>query len=818
VGEYSQSARARRLGFVVFAAIAVALMSSSLAQLVTGPVERWPIALIGVLCVATLELACVALVPVPRRTPALSLPIIALPALAPAVPQETAVGIIALGVFLIMLVRTRSTAIALYGGGLAGAGAAASVAIFIGLTGVGLPRLVASPFACVGYIAFVLAVEIVRIWFTRVYSFDDIVRSLWPARIAAVSIACFVLSFFAALWSDFGLPFVYNSSSPINAILMLLMVTIVAGGIKLAIRNRVMQGRLKGLIYGTSALNALGNYAKPVGAAPTVASVAASDTTDIAELLCDAVAKTIGAQSVSVRSAPVGRGEIGAPVSFGQDQPAFIVAYRDPMDLGFTIDDRSAIAALAHTANIVVKARRNIGGLTERANTDPLTGLPNYGAFQEALANINEHRGYSEALAVLFIDLDDFKQQNDRFGHKTGDGILSELGRRLSEVVRPHDVVARVGGDEFVIILTQLSSLPEARHIAERIMAFSGEPLTIGTTTFNPVLSVGLAYSAHRETDLNQLVQDADRSMLETKKARRRDGVAKASSLGISSHRSSQLNDIIARAIDEDRLELAFQPIVSLMTGQIWAFEALVRYTDPDIGPLSPAALVEKAKGLGRLDKLTRQVAVKAMAAAAEFRRVEPNIVCMAVNLEAGQILPGRVGAFIEELAAQYPAITMCLELNERSVAKVSTELRNQAEHLRDLGLMIALDDYGSRDSSVDALVRVPMDILKIDRSLVDDLGDIRQREVLTALQGFGDKLEYSMIVEGVENDAMADHLNALGIRHVQGFHYGVPQSFDTTMARLREFGALAVLPIDRVAYPSETGILRGLRAIVPAK
>ena len=113
---------------------------------------------------------------------------------------------------------------------------------------------------------------------------------------------------------------------------------------------------------------------------------------------------------------------------------------------------------------------------------------------------------------------------------------------------------------------------------------------------------------------------------------------------------------------------------------------------------------------------------------------------------------------------------------------------------------MIAVDDYGSQDSSVDSLVRVPMDILKIDRSLIDDLDDIRQREVLTALQGFGDKLEYSMIVEGVESQAMADHLHALGIRNAQGFHYGVPQFLDETLLRLQTHGAAALLPMSETA------------------
>jgi EAL domain-containing protein (putative c-di-GMP-specific phosphodiesterase class I) len=331
-------------------------------------------------------------------------------------------------------------------------------------------------------------------------------------------------------------------------------------------------------------------------------------------------------------------------------------------------------------------------------------------------------------------------------------------------------------------------------------MEATGAPLAVGSFSINPILSIGLAYSAHRETDVNQLLRDADRSMLAIKKSRRRGGPANESSINISGHRSSQMNDIVARAIDEDLLELAFQPIVSLVTGQIWAFEALVRYTDPELGPLSPPSLVEKAKSLGRLDALTRQVAVKAMAAAADFRLIEPRIVCMTINVEAGQILPQRVGSFVEDLAERYPGISLCLELNERSVARVSTAVRAQADHLRDIGIMIALDDYGSQDSSVDALVRMPMDILKIDKSLVDDLDDVRQREVLTALQGFGDNLEYSMIVEGVENEAMAAHLSSLGIRSAQGFHYGVPRSFEKTLARLEEFGAAAVLPVRAVS------------------
>jgi diguanylate cyclase (GGDEF)-like protein len=805
VEEMRTSARARRIGFVLFAVPGLALIAASVVILIVGPAHRWPVAIVGVLCVAAFELGRVPLAHSPQRTPAASLPIVALPALTPAVPADVAVGIIALGVLLVIFTRTGRIGVAFYGAGLAGASAVVSVLIITAWDST-LPLIVA-PSACLGFLVIVLTVESIRLRVTKARGTVARVLALSPVRIAGMAAACVVLSSVASSWSDFGLPFIESNSGPLNAIVVLLALTLIALAGKLVLHNIAMRRRLTGLITGASSLTALSRYARP-GAKGEADDAEADIDTEVADILHTAIAEAIGLESVSLLSRPAGRGEIDAPVALGRRVKRFVVVARDPMDVGFTAEDRTALTALAQAATVVVTARRNLGGLTLRADTDPLTGLPNYGAFQKSLAALNESRDYSEALAVLFIDLDDFKRLNDRFGHGIGDRVLGELGRRLRGVVRPDDVVARVGGDEFVIILTHLSSLAEAKSIAERIMAVSGEPLTMNGLTFSPILSIGLAYSAHRESDIQQLVQDADRSMLAIKKSRRRGGPAKESTINISGHRSSQVNDIVARAIDEDRLELAFQPIVSLMSGHIWGFEALVRYTDPELGPISPGSLVEKAKGLGRIDKLTRQVAEKAMAAAAEFRLIDDRIMCMAINVEANQILPYRAGSFLAELAERYPAISLCLELNERSVVRVSSAVREQAEHLRDVGLMIALDDYGSEDSSVDALVRVPMDILKIDRSLVDDLADIRQREVLTALQGFGDSLEYSMIVEGVENELMASRLHEIGIRNAQGFHYGVPQGFEATIARLEQFGATAVVQ----AKTGTTGV--GQRAL----
>ncbi|WP_157962396.1 bifunctional diguanylate cyclase/phosphodiesterase [Homoserinimonas sp. OAct 916] len=433
---------------------------------------------------------------------------------------------------------------------------------------------------------------------------------------------------------------------------------------------------------------------------------------------------------------------------------------------------------------------RSVDSLTLEANTDHLTDLPNYRAFQQSLERINDNRAYSEAIAVLFIDIDQFKGYNDQYGHHAGDLMLRTLAERLQAAVRPGDLVFRVGGDEFVVILTELGSLTEARQVAERIIIEAGVSVRLvdKQKEVSVSVSVGLAYSAHRETDLAALVIDADRSMLDMKKLGRRGG----GSVSISPHRSSRINDVVARAIDEQLLTVVYQPIVNILEDRIWGFEALVRYTDPDVGPVSPSSLVDKAKRLGRMDALTRQVIEQAMDAAVQFRQVAPTVTMMAVNLEAKQILPTNLGDFLQGVPKRFPGVDLCLELNERSLRVVSEELRLQAVNLRGRGLMIALDDYGAEQSSVGALVRLPMDVLKLDRTLVPDLDDVRQREMVKALRGYMDTLGHAMVVEGVENESAAGRLRALGVTNAQGFYFGRPAPRAAVIERL-ERGLAAV-------------------------
>ncbi|MFB2586598.1 putative bifunctional diguanylate cyclase/phosphodiesterase [Herbiconiux liukaitaii] len=538
---------------------------------------------------------------------------------------------------------------------------------------------------------------------------------------------------------------------------------------------------------------------------------------DTKQLMVEFARRAIDAGEFEVRRTPPGPHEIGArfssidvtdpqltadAVSSGPEgvsrehlqdavEPTeYLVASRKNGGTPFTSDDELALDAIGHIASETARVRGAYDTLLDRVDRDSLTGLPNYNAFQRSLARLNEDRTYASGIAVLFIDLDQFKRLNDSAGHHIGDEVLATVATRLRASVRSHDFVARVGGDEFVVILTKLQSLAESKNVADHIVANVGAPATLGGREYRPLVSVGLAYSGHQETDPQSIVVDADHSMLAIKKSRRQGGPAFESSIGISPHRSSRINEIVAKAIDDGVLNVVYQPIVNTVEDKIWAFESLVRYTHPELGRISTSSLIEKAKGLGRMDLLTTQVIEASLKSAREFRKVVPSISVVTINLEVEQIRDEHVGAFLKDIVPRYPDVALCLELNERSTKDIDDDLRAQAELFRSMGVLIALDDYGSEASSVGALVRIPMDILKIDRSLVDNLDDTRQREVVRALQGFGDAFDYSTVVEGVETREAVDILIGIGVRHAQGFFYGRPVPFAQTMSRLKANGA----------------------------
>ncbi len=681
------------------------------------------------------------------------------------------------GLLISQAVMRRSLLHALYATGIGSASAFVFVAIQTGLTSLGLWLLPSFLVATAVYYILLLLGEFAGQWSRSTLDRGFGISAISPSRLGLIILAVAITATLMNVVDASVIPWLEQDP---DASLTPFVVLLTAA----AFYMLAQRARYAGIEHRLSAV---------VDAAVELPR----ETGDgLAAALQDRARSIVQAGRVELRDRAPDRGEIGAGVSLGPGAGRYLIASRKIGGAFFSREDERALDTIAHVASEATRVQNEVDILERRANSDALTGLPNYGAFQDALVGANENRPYHEGIALLFMDLDDFKKLNDNFGHRAGDELLRAVAERLRGAVGGGDFVARVGGDEFVVIFSGLLSLEQAKDSADRVVETVSRPLSLEGHRVRPVVSAGLAFSGHRELDAQTLVEDADRTMLQVKRSRHLGGSAEGSTVSISSRRSTRTNDIVERAIRENRLALAFQPIVSIDQGRIWAFEALVRYTDPEIGPISPPSLVARAKSLGLMNGLTVQVITKALDAAEEFRRLEPGIQCMTVNLELGQISETELGPFIRDAARAHPDLSLCIELNERSLRSVTDELRRDAERMQGAGVTIALDDYGSDDSSVGALVHFPMNILKIDKSLISDLGDVRQREVVKALQGFGDNLGYTVVVEGVETRAMADVMAELGVRNAQGYYFGRPIPFAPMTERIRRWGARALIDL----------------------
>lgn len=771
---------ARRMGAVKgeniftapFIGIALATIGFGIFGLIAWPPTSWTLILTFLAAVIIAGLLQVHV----GRAPGFPLVGIAITMLAihpSTLPALFSVCIWALGMLISQLILHRNLAQALYLTGLSSLAAFAFVAVEDSLTAWGVWPIFGFLAASLAFYAIFLLGEFTRRWSRNRADFSLAALSL-PRTGLVVVVAAAVAALIKIL-DGAVIPWIEHDTAAGRSSFVALIAALIIFLIGQRIHFRDVEQRLNAIVEAAIEL-------------PRASGE------ELADSLQHRAQAIVRGRVVDLRPTPPDPGEIGAPVTLVPGVEQYLIAACRVDGMPFTRDDERVLATLANVATEAARAQDEVDSLERRANTDPLTGLPNYGAFQSALDDANENRPYHDGVGLLFIDLDNFKNLNDTYGHPAGDELLRVVAQRLQTAAGGGDFVARVGGDEFVVILTGMVSLEQAKDDADRIVEAISQPLILEGRSMHPVVSAGLAYSSHRELSAQTLVEDADRTMLQVKRARRNGDVQDGSMVRISSHRSSRTNDIVARAIRNNRLSLAFQPIVSIDEDKIWAFEALVRYIDPELGPISPPSLVARAKSLGLLNELTEQVINKALDAADQFHRLQPSIACMTVNLELNQISDSELGPFIREAARTRPHLSLCIELNERSLRSLTDELRQDAANLQEAGLIIALDDYGSDDSSVGALVRSPMDILKIDRSLIDDLGDPRQREFIAALQGFGTRLDHQMVVEGIEHPEMVDIMLMLGVRNAQGYYYGRPQTLALTLERLKRWGTQAVV------------------------
>ncbi len=416
--------------------------------------------------------------------------------------------------------------------------------------------------------------------------------------------------------------------------------------------------------------------------------------------------------------------------------------------------------------------------LVHEALHDRLTGLPNRALFVDRLAQSVTGQSRSVgAPAVLFLDVDRFKVINDSLGHDAGDEVLVELARRLTELMRPGDSVGRFGGDEFVVLCQGISHPAEAMHIAERLIEGVSGPVSVPGADIVLSVSVGISLSSSPHDAPADLLRDADAAMYRAKRDGRARCVLFADAMRAEALVRLETEVELRRAMAEDQLRLHYQPVVDLGSGQVVGVEALLRWQHPTRGLVLPAEIIDIAEETGLIVPIGEWVLYAACEQLARWHVTHPDLT-MAVNLSGVQLgridLVRRVASVLD--ATGIDPTKLSLEITESVLMSDAEDALGMLLDLKALGVQISIDDFGTGYSSLSYLKRFPVDVLKIDRSFVDGLGnDPDDLAIVQAILALAWALGIDTIAEGVETEAQRDVLHGLGCRHAQGFLLGRP-------------------------------------------
>ena len=411
---------------------------------------------------------------------------------------------------------------------------------------------------------------------------------------------------------------------------------------------------------------------------------------------------------------------------------------------------------------------------------DPLTGLPNRALFEDRLSQaLKRSRGRSEGsgdLAVLFLDLDRFKVVNDTLGHSAGDGLLADVSGRLRASLDEQHTLARFGGDEFAVLLENVSGRREVEETVERLMAGLEAPFEVLGTRVDVTVSVGVAFSRGDAEAPEDLLRFMDIAMYRAKQEegsgyrifdRRRDSPAT---------RRLHLENALRQALERDELELHYQPVVCLEKEELRGVEALIRWHHPERGLVSPPEFVPMAEELGLIVPIGEWVLRQACRQAARWwrHRAPQGPFRLSVNLSARQLQVPALVATVEQVLADtgLPADALELELTENVAVQATEQLRR----LRSIGVRLALDDFGTGYASLSYLRQLEVDTLKVDQSFIHGLEHAGADETLVrSIVFLAERLGLDLIAEGVETRRQADELRAMGCRRAQGFFFARP-------------------------------------------
>lgn len=431
--------------------------------------------------------------------------------------------------------------------------------------------------------------------------------------------------------------------------------------------------------------------------------------------------------------------------------------------------------ALGHELAERLRAEEQLAHL---AHHDPVTGLPNRHYFRKCALELPKDEEFRlTPMALLFIDLDNFKYVNDTFGHDCGDQLLTRVAERIQASVRANDLVVRFGGDEFVVLLQHVRDSATALMLAEKLREVLTQPLELNRHEFVVTCSIGVALSPLHGNTAEELLQNADAAMYHAKVAGKNGVRLWENAMSAQSTARFSMESDLRHAIERNELEVHYQPIIHLGSGRAVGMEALLRWKHPTQGFISPVEFIPVAEDSGLILSIGEWVMEEAFRQVAEWSR-EFGPLFIAVNVSARQF---RNPAFVNRTreiahASGLPLAQIELELTESMVMGHTGEATRIMHELVECGFGLSLDDFGTGYSSLSYLKRFPLDKLKIDRSFVSDLpDDAESTAIAEAIAGLAGTLDMRVVAEGIETREQAELLERLNCQFGQGYYFSRP-------------------------------------------
>ena len=429
----------------------------------------------------------------------------------------------------------------------------------------------------------------------------------------------------------------------------------------------------------------------------------------------------------------------------------------------------------------ITERRRAEEQLLHDAFHDSLTGLPNRALFIDhlklAVNHLRRRKGY--LFAVLFIDLDRFKVINDSLGHMVGDKLLIATARRLESCLRDGDTIARLGGDEFTILLDGIKDRGDAQRVAERVQELLAEPFQLAGRELFITASVGIKYSGIDDEQPEDLLRDADTAMYCAKTFGKAQYRVFDSKMHTTALTHLQLESDLRRALERDEFRVNYQPIVSLQSGRISGFEALVRWHHSERGVILPSEFISFAEETGFILQIDRNVLRQACLQMRKWQETIPATRQMkiSVNLSCKQFMQPMIVDQVLEILEEtgLDPCSLKLEITESVMMERGEHAMSVLERLNQAGIELSLDDFGTGYSSLSYIHRFPVTTLKIDQSFIKRIGGEQNEEIVRAVVALARNLGIEVVAEGIETVVQLDQLRALNCEKGQGFYFSSP-------------------------------------------